>query len=78
MKAGTTGLELEVTFRFTADGDAGEPSISFGGRDLPSQLVKRLLLALTRRQQDALVEEAWANAEDEIDDAASDAERGVA
>jgi hypothetical protein len=75
MKHGTTSLEFELSFRFTADGEPDAPTISFGGRELPKQLVNRLLLALTRRQQEELVSEAWDNAEDEADDAACDEAR---
>lgn len=77
MKSGATSLELDVTYSFTADGDADLSSVCLGLRRLPTPLAKRLLEWLGSRVQDQLVNEAWANAEEETDDAACDEARSA-
>ena len=75
MKSGATSLELDVTYTFTGDGDADLESVCLGSRRLPTALAKRLLEWLGSKTQTQLVDEAWANAEDEADDAACDEAR---
>jgi hypothetical protein len=76
VKSGATSLELDVTVLFSDDGnDADLASVCLGGRRLPPQLAQRLLTWLGATTQQQLVDEAWANADDEIDDAACDEAR---
>lgn len=78
MKSGATSLELDVTYSFTNDGDADLESVCLGTRRLPTALGKRLLEWLGSKTQAQLVDECWANAEEETDDAAADEARASA
>jgi hypothetical protein len=75
VKTGASSLELDVTYSFTNDGDADLHSVCLGSRRLPVQLANRLLEWLGTKTQQQLVDEAWANAEEETDDAACDEAR---
>lgn len=75
MKSGATSLELDVTHEFTNDGDASLVSICVDGRKLPRQLAERLLMVLSRKDQQRIVDECWENAEEEADDSACDEAR---
>ena len=68
MKTGATSLELDVTYSFSGDGNDVElASVCLGERRLPKALGERLIEWLGGKAQNQLVDEAWANAEEETD-----------
>lgn len=68
MKTGATTLELDVTYQFTNDGEPTLHSVCLGMRQLPAALANRLLVWMNKPEQDALIDEAWSNAEDDDSD----------